>query len=101
MRTIEWSATADFSDLTQYNRFASATRAGALAAIVATFDGPVAHGGSTLPRLEVTIPAARFDAVDVNVSGPEALKQDISGVGLFDGTNSAVTVTYRTTDSAI
>lgn len=100
MRSVEWSATADFSDLTQYNRFASATRAGALAAIVATFDGPVAHGGTTLPRLEVTIPAARFDAVDVNVSGPEALMQDMSGVGLFDGTNSAVQVTYRTTDAA-
>ena len=100
MRTVEWSATADFSDLTQYNRFASATRAGALAAIVATFDGPIAHGGTTLPRLEVTIPAARFDAVDVNVSGPQALMQDMSGVGLFDGTNSPVTVTYRTTDAA-
>ncbi len=100
MRSYEWSATADFSDLTQYNRFASATRAGALAAIVATFDGPVAHGGTTLPRLEITIPAARFDAVDVNVSGPAALMQDMSGVALFDGTNSPVTITYRTTDSA-
>lgn len=100
MRSYEWSATADFSDLTQYNRFASATRAGALAAIVATFDGPVAHGGTTLPRLEITIPAARFDAVDVSVSGPEALMQDLSGVALFDGTNSPVTITYRTTDAA-
>ena len=101
MRQIEWSATADFSDLTQYNRFNSATRAGALAAIVATFDGPVVHGGSLLPRLEITIPAARFDAVDQNVSGPEALMQDISGVGLDNGSAAPITITYRTTDSAI
>lgn len=100
MRTYEWSATADFSSLDQYNRFNSATRAGAVAAIVATFDGPIAHGGTTVPRVEVTIPVARFDAVDVNVSGPEALMQDMSGVALFDGTNSPVTITYRTTDAA-
>jgi hypothetical protein len=100
MRTYDFSATADFSTLDQYNRFSSSTRAGALAAIVATFDGPIAHGGTTLPRLEVTMPAARFDAVDVNIGGPEALMQDISGVALFDGTNSAVTITYRTVDAA-
>jgi hypothetical protein len=101
MRTYEWSCTADFSDLTQYNRFSSATRAGAVAAIVATFDGPVAHAGTTLPRLEITIPVARFDDVSQNISGPEALTQDISGVALFDGTNSPVSITYRTSDTAI
>jgi hypothetical protein len=101
MRTVEWSCTADFSDLTQYNRFVSSTRAGAVAAIVATFDGPIAHGGTTLPRLEVTIPVARFDEAAQNVSGPEALRQSLSGVGLFDGSASAVQVTYRTTDAAI
>jgi len=99
MRPIEWSCTADFSDLTQYDRFRSATRVGTLAQLIATFDGPVAHGGATLPRLEITMPACRFDAVDVNVSGPDALMQDLSGVALFDGTNSPVTITYRTTDS--
>jgi Phage tail tube protein len=97
-REIEFSCTADFVDLTQYDRFRSSTRVGTLAAIVATFDGPVAHGGTTLPRLEVTIPAARFDEVEVNVDGPEALTQSISGVGLFDSTNSPITVSYRTTD---
>lgn len=99
MRTYEWSCTADFSALTQYDRFRDAARANTLAAIVATFDGPVAHGGTTLPRLTVTIPAARFDAVDFNVSGPEALMQEMSGVATFDGTNSPVSIAYRTTDA--
>ena len=99
MRTYEWSCTADFSALTQYDRFRDAARATNLAAIVATFEGPVAHAGTTLPRLTVTIPAARFDAVDFNISGPEALMQEMSGIATFDGTNSPVTLAYRTTDA--
>ena len=99
MRSYEWACEADFTDLTQYDRFRSATRAGALAAIVATFDGPIAHGGTTLPRLTVTIPAARFDGVMQNIDGPEALRSELSGIATFDGTNSPVTLAYRTTDA--
>lgn len=100
MRTYEWSCTTDFTDLTQYNRFRDAARVNNLAAIVATFDGPIAHGGATLPRVTVTIPAARFDAADLNIDGPEALMQDLSGVALFDaaGSTSPVTIAYRSTD---
>lgn len=99
-RTYEWGCTVDFDSLTQFNRFRAAARADTLAEIVATFDGPIAHGGTTLPRLEVTIPAARFDATGgPAISGPEALKLDLSGIATDDGTNSPVTITYRTTDA--
>ncbi len=101
MRAIEFSMSCDFSNLTQYNRAVSATRAGMIAPVVITCLGPVAPGGSTLPRLQLSIPAARFDAADVAVSGPEALTLDLSGVGLWDGTNNPLTVLYRTSDSAI
>jgi len=99
MRVYSFEAEADFADLTQYNRFRAAARADTLAAIVATFDGPVAHGGTTLPRLTVTIPAARFDAVEQNIAGPEGLMSTISGRALWDGTNSPVTLAYRSTDA--
>ncbi len=101
MRTIEWSISCDFSNLTQYNRAVSATRAGMLAPIVISCLGPVAHGGTTLPRLQLSIPAARFDDAATNVGGPEALTLDLSGVGLWDGTNSPLTILYRTSDTAI
>lgn len=98
-RTYEWACSVDFESLTQFDRFRSATRAGALAAIVATFNGPIAHGGTTLPQLLVTIPAARFDSTGgPAISGPEALKLDLSGIATYDGTNSPVSIAYRSTD---
>lgn len=97
-RPIEWACTADFADLTHRDRFTSATRAGALAALVATFNGPIAHGGTTLPQLKITLDAARTDDVGgVNVSGPEALEQELTGVGLLDTTG--ISIEYRTTDA--
>jgi hypothetical protein len=100
MRTYEWSCTVDFVNLTQFDLFRSATRAGALAAISATFDGPVAHGGTTLPRMTVTIPAARIDDPGgPSISGPEGLKLDLSGIAMYDGSASPVSLAYRTTDA--
>lgn len=99
MRDIKWSATMDFSDLTQYNRFRDALASNALAQIVATWQGPVFHAGATLPSIVVTIPAARFDAADVNIGGPAELMVNISGVALDNGTNSPISVAYTTTDT--
>lgn len=100
MRTYEWSCTVDFSSLTLFDQFRASTRTGTLAAITATFDGPIAHGGATLPQLLVTIPAARIDDPGgPSITGPEALKLDLSGVALWDGTNSPVSIAYRTTDA--
>lgn len=97
-RTIEWACTADFASLTERNRWTSTTRAGMFAALVATFDGPIAHAGATVPRLEITLPACRFDDVSgANVSGPAALSQELTGVALLD--TSAISITYRTSDA--
>jgi hypothetical protein len=100
-REYGFSMEAEFTSLAQYDRYRSATAAGQLAAIVATFTGPVAHGGATLPQLVVTIPAARFDQVDVETSGPENLEQSLSGIATDNGSAAPITITYRTTDAAI
>lgn len=98
-RDITWEVGCDFDSLTQRNRFTAAAAASTYAAIVATFDGPIAHGGATVPRLEITIPAARFDAASMNIGGPEPLTQSLSGMALDNGTDSPITITYRSTDA--
>jgi len=99
-RSLEWEGDMDFVDLTEYNRFASTTQAGMNAEIVATFDGPIAHAGTTLPRLQVTIPVARFDKVSPSADGDfGGMGQGVSGVGRMPaGGGSAITISYRTSD---
>jgi len=99
-REITFSLTADFEDLTQYNRVISTTRSGALAAIVATWTAPTLAGTTTYPELEITIDSARFDDIsDANVSGTDPLMQTLTGRGLYDGSDSPVTVAYVSVDS--
>lgn len=102
-RLIEWELSGvDHTALTQYNRVVATARADTLAAIVITCDGPIAHGGSTVPRLEITIPAARFDTVDgINIAAYDELTGTYTGVGLDNLSDEPITVTYRTTDSAV
>jgi hypothetical protein len=98
LRNISFSIDAEFENLTQYNRYASATAAGAQAAVELRFRAPTLIGATTFPELRVSIPVARFDGATPNVGGPDLLTQSLSGRALFDGTNSAVTVTYVSTD---
>lgn len=98
-RTLEWAIDADFVDLTQQARVHSATRAGALASIQATWIGPTILGTTIFPTIDVLIPAARFDAWQANVGDSSAIKQNLTGVGLYDGTNSPVTITVKTADA--
>ncbi|CAN0420804.1 unnamed protein product, partial [Phaeothamnion confervicola] len=49
--TPEFELEVDWVDLTQYTRIMSATANGACAQIVATFSGPVALAGATVPQL--------------------------------------------------
>lgn len=97
-RTIEWSALIDFSDLTEYNRIVSNSRADIFESVVGTWVGPIAHGGTTLPQVQITLPAARFD-VGAPTSNGSAITVQVGGKVQWDGTNSPVTVTYRTTDA--
>ncbi len=98
-RMITWEMEADFDSLTDYNRFVSTTSAGAVATIVATFTAPTLVGVSAYPTIVVTIDGARFDSSDPAVSGPEMIMNKLSGRGLFDGTDSAVTIVYTTADT--
>lgn len=98
-RAFTVSLEAEYKDLTQYNRYKSATAAGMLGAIVATFTGPVAHGGATFPQIVVTVPAGRFDSVSQPISGPEKITQSISAMAMDNGSDQPVTITYRTVDA--
>jgi len=86
---IAFTIEADFDALTQWNRVHSTTVASLSAQIVCTWTS----GTNTLV---VTIPAARFD--DVDLDDDTGLKQTLSGVGEYDGTTTPITVAYTTSD---
>jgi hypothetical protein len=98
-REIEWSLSADFDSLAQRNRAYADTRDGALATISASWTAPTLISGTYYPKLTVSIPAGRFDAWEGAVGGYEAISQTLSGVGRWNGTDSAVSVAYQTTDA--
>lgn len=98
-RLITWEYTADFDSLTDYNRFVSATAAGAIATIVGTWTGPTLVGTSSYGSLAVTIDEARFDSADAAVANDGIIEAKFSGRGLFDGSTSPLTMVYTTSDS--
>jgi hypothetical protein len=99
-REVTWSMTADFDSLVHRNRAASATAAGALATIVAKWEGPTLLGTTIKPSLQVNITGPRFDSWQAANEGPEGIMQELSGVGLYDGSSSAVSAVYRSADTA-
>jgi Phage tail tube protein len=100
-RECTFSVTLDFTDLAQFNRVASASAAGAIAALNGTFLGQYAHAGATLPQLVLSATSARFDDLSgIEVGGRGPLTQTLTGKILDDGTTSPVICTYRTTDAA-
>lgn len=88
LRALTFDLKMEFEDLTQYNRVASATAAGALSAIVATWTSP--QGGS----LAVTLPQGRFDDGIPNLDKQGVLDLGLSGSALWDGTVSPITAVY-------
>lgn len=100
-REVEFSLSCDFDALTQRTRAAATTRAGTLAAILATWTGPTLLGSTIYPSLSISIPAARFDNWKAANEGPEGITQELSGVGLYDGTNSAVSIVYKSADVSV
>lgn len=102
MELVEWEFKMAHTALTTRNKVVAAARADALGAIVATFDGPIAHGGTTVPRIEFTIPAARFDDEDgLSVSSWDELSTTFSGIATDNLSAAPITCTYRTTDAAV
>lgn len=102
MRTVEWSMKADFTALAPYSRMVDTDRADTLAALVVTCNGRTAHAGTTLPSVVFTIAASRWDDQDgLGVAGFDPLEPTWSGIGLYDGTNSALKIEYTTTDTTV
>lgn len=98
-REATFSLSADFDSLTQRNRAAAQTRAGALVAVTATWTGPTLLGSTIYPEFSVSLASCRFDEWSGATEGPDAISQELSGVVRYDGTTSPVVVTYKTGDA--
>lgn len=97
-RGVSFSLKADFESMTQRNRAAAVTRAGTLATIVGTWTGPIPAGVSAYPQLIVTL-QARFDTWKAATESYDGLSQELTGIGVYDGTNSPVGIVVKNTDS--
>lgn len=98
-RSGSFSLSADFDSLTQRNRAASDTRAGALAAVTGVWRGPTLLGTTIYPEFSVSVAAARFDEWSGATEGADAISQELSGAVRYDGTTSPVVVTYKSADT--
>jgi hypothetical protein len=100
VREITWELELEFESLTQYNKFRSATAAGAmLTKLEGIFTGDVALSGATLPQLAITMNDCRVDDGAPAVSGPGPLMLPISGKVLSDGSDEPISLAYRTNDT--
>jgi hypothetical protein len=94
---VTWSGDLEFTSNAHYDKFVDADAADNYAAIVATFTGPVAHAGTTLPTLVVTIPEARFDDHSFSTGFDSEMTQSVSGTAdTPTAGGSALTVAYTT-----
>ena len=97
---IEIDATMEFDTMAHVNKFTATTAAGTLASLTANWQAPTAiNGGATYPSLGLSIPCLRWDGDMPNVSGPKALELKLKGVGLWNGTDDVISLTYVTGDS--
>jgi hypothetical protein len=97
---VAWSIGMEHDSSDFFARVNSATAAGALGTIVATFRAPTLAGTATYPEITVTIPQARFDDGKPALSGPGLVTASYSGKAMFDGTNSMVTIAVKSLETA-
>lgn len=100
-RAVTFSAKTPYTNNTFWQKVSSATAAGATAVISAQWTGLTLLGTTIYPSLKIDIPVARFDDGGPAVGGPSMIDQTFSGVGLYDGTNSAITLTYVSGDTTV
>ena len=81
--------------MTLYNRF----RDGTQAALVATWQGTEIETGFN-HTIKLTLASARFDGKTPKVSGPDIIEQPLSFMATEPATGEALTLLYRTTDTA-
>ena len=98
-RKIDVELGLDFEGLTHQNRVLSATAAGAQAAVVLTCAGLTTIGSTLKPTVTITIPVVMFDGDTPTVGGPDVVGESIKGMGLFNGTDSPITIAYKTLDA--
>lgn len=103
-REIEFEIECDFDSLTQYNRVRATASADATKAVVLTAtmtDTGALIGSATNPSTTITIDAASFDEITgLGKDEPTGtITQTLSGVGLWDGTDSPLTIAYVSADS--
>ena len=94
MTEITGSVTAEFKDLTAYNRFVNNTQA----ALTLKWEG-TAISGTYKRGITVTLPAVRFDGNTPNVGGPEVVDVELAYKALYNGTDAPITITVVNTDS--
>lgn len=100
-RKIEWEFKAPYTDSALWNKVAAATLAGATATLEAKWEGPTLLGTTIYPSLTISVPIAVFNEGGPSVSGPGVIDQSMKGVGLYDGTNSAISIVYVSSDTTI
>lgn len=98
-RQVTAEVTLEWESMAHYNRFASLTAAGAVAAVDVGWRGPTLAGATTYPELKATLAAARFDGNTPTVNSPDLVPETIVLKGLFDGTNGPIKLDYVTTDA--
>lgn len=97
-REATFSLKCDFESLTQRNRAAAAVRASNLAQIIATWTAPTLAGSSTYPQVIVTA-QARFDTWKAATESYDGISQELTGICVYDGTNSPIKIEVKNTDS--
>lgn len=98
-RKIDVELGLDFESTTHQDRVLSATAAGAQAAVVLACSGLGTIGSTLKPTLTITIPVVMFDGDTPTVGGPDLVAESIKGMGLNNGTDSPISIAYRTLDS--
>lgn len=94
MREYEVECKLDFEGLTQYNRVAAATAAGALAVVTASWTAVGGFG------VTVTMNNVRFDEVENPFDGANVIEQSLKGMALTDSSNATpVSLAYVTSDT--
>lgn len=98
-RSVEVALKLDFESMAMRNRVHALTRSAAIGQVEAQWTAPTLAGTSSKPFLRANMPTVRFDEWKAAIGGPEGIDQEVTGVVVFDGTNSPVTIQYGSTDA--
>ncbi|MFI6609277.1 phage tail tube protein [Streptomyces sp. NPDC050507] len=98
LREIEFELKGDFENTTVFNKVAS----GATGALVLVWAGvaPDPAKPAEVPTLTITMPYARFDEAPPNVEAGKLSEQSMSGKALASTATDAITIVYKSLDTA-